>query len=178
VVRAGTVGAPRTLDVGWSVGGSVDVTVAATELVDVACLLLDSEPASIYAVACGVAGPPLVKVNVLTTSGALASIEVAGESDDLPSRRDLHLLASDGEIVHRIGQDDLLWSEGRAEPLPGPTGSDELRDREIAEWLDGGGRDRLARGAALRWNLIASRALARSLASGEAISVGEEVGES
>jgi hypothetical protein len=31
VVRAGTVGAPRTLDVGWSVGGSVDVAAAATD---------------------------------------------------------------------------------------------------------------------------------------------------
>jgi predicted dehydrogenase len=163
VVRGGTVGTPRTLELCWSFAGA-DATAAATELVDVACWLLDSGPASVYAVACRVAGPPLVKVNLLTESGAIAVIEVAGESDDLPTRSDLHLLATDGEIVHRIGNDDLIWSEGRAWPLPGVAGLDELRDQELAGE------------PAIGWNVAVSRALARSLATGETVQVGEGIG--
>jgi predicted dehydrogenase len=179
VVRAGTVGAPRTLEICWSFGDGADATAVATELVDVACLLLDGGPASVYAVACEVAGPPLVKVNLLAANGAIAAIEATGESDDFPIRRDLHLLATNGEIVHRIGQDDLLWREGRAEPLPGASGIDELRAQEIAAWLEGGdGGERLARGAAVGWNLRATKALSRSLAGGEMVSIGEEVGRS
>ena len=158
VVRGGTVGAPRTLELCWSADGD-DATAIATELVDVACDLLDSGPAAIYAVASDVEGPPLVKVNVLTESGAIAVIEASGESGELPARRDLHLIATDGEIVHRIGKDDLLWSEGRIWPLFG-----------TAETVDGG--DGPARGAVSGWNEAVSRALARSLATGETVRVG------
>jgi predicted dehydrogenase len=179
VLSAGTVGTPRTLDIAWSFTHEVDVLVAATELVDVACWLLDSGPAAVYASACVVDGPPLVKINLLTESGALALIEVAGETDALPRRRDLHLLASDGEIVHRIGQDDLLWSDGRVQPLPVAATRDELWSLEIATWLDGGGPpDRLAGRTALLWNLAAARALAKSLADGEMIAMAPEVGRS
>ncbi|HKG24722.1 MAG TPA: hypothetical protein VKB09_03690, partial [Thermomicrobiales bacterium] len=151
VVRGGTIGAPRTLELCWSFAGD-DASSAVTELVDVACALLDSGPAAIYAAASEVTGPPLIKVNVLTASGAFAVIEAAAESDDLPARRDLHLLATDGEIAHRIGQDDLLWSEGRARPLPGATATEALQAQEIAVWIDGGS-DGLARGLAVGWNV-------------------------
>jgi hypothetical protein len=176
VVGSGTIGAPRTLEIGWSFGEEVDAEVAG-ELVDVACHLLGGSPASVYAVASEMAGPALVNVNLLAADGAIAVIEAAGEAAGLPTRRDLHLLATDGEIVHRIGNDDLLWSDGRVEPLPGAAGRDELRARELAVWLDGGsGAERLARGAAVVWNLATARALARSLATGEMVAIGEEVG--
>jgi hypothetical protein len=176
VVGAGTIGAPRTLEIGWSFGEEVDAAVAG-ELVDVACHLLGASPAKVYAVACEAGGPALVKVNLLLANGAIAVIEAVGEEADLPTRRDLHLLATDGEIVHRIGNDDLLWSDGRAEPLPGATGRDELRARELAVWIDGGSAgERLARGPAVVWNLAVARALARSLATGEMVEIGEEVG--
>lgn len=179
VIAGGTVGAPRTLELAWSFGDETEITAAAGELVDVACHLLAGTPAAVYAVAADVAGPPLVKVNLLAGNGALAAIEAAGESADLPTRRDLHLLATDGEIVHPIGNDDLLWSDGRAEPLPGATGLDELRAHEVAAWLDGGRRfERLARGATVARNLAVAGALARSLATGETVSLGEEVGKS
>ncbi|HEY7036156.1 MAG TPA: hypothetical protein VH482_32785 [Thermomicrobiales bacterium] len=179
VVGAGTIGTPRTLEIGWSFGDQTDATAAAGELVDVACHLLADTPASIYAVVSDVAGPPVVKVNLLGTNGALAVIEAAVESADLPTRRDLHLLATDGEIVHRIGNDDLLWSDGRVEPLPGATGNAELLAREIDAWIDGGSAsERLARGTAAAWNLAVARALSRSLATGEMVAIGEEVGGS
>lgn len=176
VAGAGTIGAPRTLEIGWSFGEEVDAA-AVGELVDVACHLLGASPAKVYAVACEVGGPALVKVNLLAANGALAAIEAAGEAADLPTRRDLHLLATDGEIVHRIGNDDLLWSEGRVEPLPDAAGRDELRARELAVWSDGGGAgERLARGPAVVWNLAVARALARSLETGEMVAIEEEVG--
>ena len=156
IVRGGTIGTPKTLELGWSFEGA-DATAAAVELVDAACWLLDSGPASIYAVASEGEGPPLVKINLLTGSGAIAAIEVAGESDELPARRDLHLLATDGEIVHRIGKDDLLWSGGQAWPL---TGGDE-RTQEIA--ADG-------------WGLAIRQGLEQSLATGETIQLGEGIG--
>lgn len=158
VVLGGTIGTPRTLELCWSFDGN-DVTAVATELVDVACFLLDSEPASIYAIGSEVTGPPLLKINLLTANGSIAVIEAAAGSPDLPTRRDLHLIATDGEIVHRIGKDDLLWSEGRASPLPGSPSLDDLRP-----W-----------GADVDWNLAVSGALARSLATGETVRVGEEV---
>jgi hypothetical protein len=174
VVRGGTIGGPRTLELCWSLERD-DATGAATELVDVACMLLDSGPAAIYASSSDVTGPPLIKVNLLTASGAIAVIEAAVESDELPARRDLHLLATDGEIVHRIGQDDLLWSEGSARPLPGATATEALRAQEIAVWIDGES-DGLARGPAVDWNLAAGTALAQSLATGEMVWVGEGIG--
>lgn len=175
VVRAGTVGVPRTLDIAWSVDQEVDVMTGAAELVDVACWLLEGGPAAVYAVACGVAGSPLVKINLLLENGALATIEVAHETDGIPRRRDLHLLASDGEIVHRLGQDDLLWSNGRTEPLPAAASRDELSAMEFAAWHDGERPpDLLARGAALGWNLTAVAALAQSLSDGEMVPVERE----
>ncbi len=155
VVRGGTVGAPRTLELCWSFDGDDPIEMAA-ELVAIACFLLDSGPASIYAVASEVEGPPLVKVNLLTASGAIAAIEASSESADLPARRDLHLIATDGEIVHRIGKDDLLWSEGKAWPLSATID------------LDGP-----APGTTAGWDLAISRALADSLATGETVRVGE-----
>src|SRR5437899_3088431 len=84
-----------------------DPVEAATQLADVALWLLDAEPASVYALACEVAGPPLLKVNVLAARGELASLEATVDAEGFPARRDLHLLATDGEITHRTGQDDL-----------------------------------------------------------------------
>jgi predicted dehydrogenase len=157
IVRGGTIGTPKTLELGWSFDGA-DTTTAAVDLVDVACWLLDSGPASIYAVASEGEGPPLVKINLLTASGAIATIEVAGEADEVPTRRDLHLLATDGEIVHRIGKDDLLWGEGRAWPL---AGGDEVPTRDVA--ADG-------------WAPAVWQGLERSLATGEMVQLAEGIG--
>ena len=115
-----------------------------------------------------------LKVNVLAARGELASLEATVDAEGFPARRDLHLLATDGEITHRTGQDDLLWSEGRAGVFAYPA---DAPGREVAAWLDGPatGPGNLAGGGELRRNLVVARALADSLASGEPRAVTEVV---
>ena len=173
-VCAGDVGTPRTVHIGWSFDAGIDPVDAATQLADIALWLLDAEPASVYALACEVAGPPLLKVNVLAARGELASLEATVDAEGFPARRDLHLLATDGEITHRTGQDDVLWSEDSAGVFEYPA---DAPGREVAAWLDGPAAEpgNRAGGGDLRRNLAVARALADSLASGEPRAVTEVV---
>src|SRR5262245_31519514 len=47
VIREGTIGVPRTLELCWGFDRRCDPIVKATELIDVACFLLADEPAAI-----------------------------------------------------------------------------------------------------------------------------------
>ena len=172
VVRAGTIGTPRTLDLTWTMAGGEDTVSFAGDLIDVARALLGSEVASLYAVACAVDGPPLVKINVLTETGAIAMIEVVGEDDALPARADLYLFGTDGEIDYRQSRGNALWSDGRRRPLPDTPSIAELRAREIVAWLRDEETSRESRdGPAIDRKLAAARALERSLATGEMVDV-------
>jgi predicted dehydrogenase len=157
VIQTGEVGAPRTLRLGWSFPPGTDPIEAVTALADAALWLLDAEPASLYALAGADDGPPLLHVNVLAANGALALLEVALDAEGFPARRELHLLGSEGEIVHRTGQDDLLWSADGAEALHAAGAPARQADDDEAA----------------RRNLTIARALATSLTRREPIVVTE-----
>ena len=163
VMAAGDVGASRTLRLGWSFPTGTDPVEAAAELADVALWLLVTDPASVYALAGDDDDPPLLHVNLLATNGALAVLEATVDAAGFPAQRELHLLGSEGEVVHRTGHDDLLWavdgaevfhaSAGRGVDPSRPSGYDESPRRKPA----------------------ISRAIAASLARREPVVLTEEV---
>ena len=132
VIQTGEVGAPRTLRLGWSFPPGTDPIEGATALADAALWLLEAEPASVFALACDDDGAALLHVNVLAANGALALLEVALAAEGFPARRELHLLGSEGEIVHRTGQDDLLLSTDGAEVFHAAGGQIHQIDDEAA----------------------------------------------
>jgi hypothetical protein len=175
IAREGTIGIPRTLAIGWSFEPEAGITTGASELIDAACVLLDSAPKSIYAVACEVAGPPLMKINVLTTNGSHAAIDISASDSGFPPLRNLHLLATEGEIVHRIGHDNLLLRSGKTATSTHFSEVATLRSSELAAWIDGERSVRTARGERLIWNVSAMEAVAQSLATGETVAVAKGV---
>ena len=119
------MGVPRTIRLGWSFPHGTDPIEAVAELADVALWLLGADPASVYALADDDRDPPFVHVNLLAANGGLAMLESTVGTPGVPARRELHLLASEGEIVHRTGHDDLLWSDDGAEVFHATTDRDD-----------------------------------------------------
>jgi predicted dehydrogenase len=174
-IRAGDIGELRSAHLTWSFPSAdgPDPIGLATELVDAALWLLDDAPRAIYAVRCAADGPTFISVNLQTRRGFLALLEAMVVSPGLPPFRDVSLLGSDGAIYHRSVNDDLLWTTGGADVL---SYADDPLAREVAvvtsDALDRD--DRLARGSAVAGNLAIAEALARSLASGEPVQIGED----
>lgn len=164
VTRAGTIGRPRTVSMEWSFGNDWSQSAATTGLVDIACLLLDSEPAAVYALAAETGEPPIVKINLLVANGGIASLEAAWEYDQVPTQRHLQVIGTDGEVIHRLEGENVLWSDQARGPLPRPESLAALQSRAAAA---GAPVDDV------RINAIA-QALSASLASGEMVRVQTE----
>lgn len=138
---------------------------ATTGLVDVACLLLESEAAAVYALLAETSGPPIVKLNLLVANGGIASLEAAWESAGQPTQRHLHLIGTDGELLHRFGQDNLTWGAKGSTPIPPPTSRTELSARATTSDSD------------ITWDALAS-AITQSLTTGELVRIAETEGRS
>jgi len=148
----------------WSFGDDWSQTAATAGLVDVACLLLDSEPTAVYALATETGGPPIVKINLLVANGGIASLEAAWEHDRVPTQRHFHLIGTDGEILHRLEGENVLWSDQARGPIPRPDDLAALRARES---VAGANADEA------RMDAI-SHAVTQSLTSGELVRITEE----
>jgi predicted dehydrogenase len=164
IIQAGTIGRPRTLSMEWSFGSDWSQSEATAGMVDVACLLLDSELTAVYALAAETGEPPIVKINLLVANGGIASLEAAWEHDQVPTQRHLHLIGTEGEVLHRLEGENVLWSDQTRGPLPRPENLDELRARETAAGAPADDP---------RISAIAD-ALSDSLARGEMVRVGTE----
>jgi predicted dehydrogenase len=164
ITRTGTIGRPRTLSMEWSFGSDWSQSAATAGMVDVACLLLDSEPAALYALAADTGEPAIVKINLLVANGGIASLEAAWEHDHVPTQRHLHLIGTEGEVLHRLEGENVLWSDQTRGPLPRPESLDALQARETAT---GAPTDEP------RISTIAN-AVSESLASGELVRIKTE----
>jgi predicted dehydrogenase len=164
ITRAGTIGRPRTLSMEWSFGSDWSQSAATAGMVDAACLLLDSDPAAVYALASETGEPSIVKINLLVANGGIASLEAAWESDQVPTQRHLHLIGTDGEVLHRLEGENVLWRDQSRGPLPRPESLDALQARETAVGAPADDP---------RLNAIAD-AISESLARGEMVRIATE----